>query len=187
MSCKYQSLNYTPIFLAYFAFSVITNSLCSILIAVRIVLHRRQIRGAGIAADHDYGFLARTMAESGAWYCIVGIINIALYVAIPENWFGQITNTLFGCMAFLTQAHVILRVALGVDYKAVAGVPDGAGAKSTAMAFNSALGRGTEETGTIADEDSADDVWSGEREKDAERGSLGSGSRTRTIPSANRL
>jgi hypothetical protein len=178
-------INFTPVYLAYFVLSVTTNTLCTILICTRIIMHRREIRGVGIAADVEYSYLTNTMAESGAWYAIAGLVNIAYYVKSSD--FAQITETVFGCLAFLTQAHVILRVALGVDYKSVTAVSNSQPHKaSTAMAFNN-FGRstnGTGHTGTTAGPD-ASEVWemSGSPEKDAERGSIGN----RSIPSANRL
>jgi hypothetical protein len=107
-------INFTPVYLAYFVLSVTTNTLCTILICTRIIMHRREIRGVGIAADVEYSYLTNTMAESGAWYAIAGLVNIAYYVKSSD--FAQITETVFGCLAFLTQAHVILRRRLQVRH-----------------------------------------------------------------------
>jgi hypothetical protein len=153
--------NFTGLVMAFYATSVVTNALCTLLICTRLVLHRRETRGAGITGDADHRFLTTVTVESGAWYAIAGIVHLALYArGSPVD---GVAMPVFNSLAYLTQAHVILRVALGVDFKAARrpGTP------------------------TISDRN---EVWepTGSHEKDVEVGSE-DGSHRSMMPSAARL
>jgi hypothetical protein len=157
LSCTSLALNnFGALVVAYYSLSVLTNSLCTGLICVRILSHRRSVHDAGISSSASLGLLATTLAESGFFYALAGIVNIVTYVR--GDIFGQVAIPLFNCMAFLTQAHVILRIALGIDFR------PNESSRSTAsntipmsLVFRSAHGRSTLATDTIAEHEG--EVW----------------------------
>jgi hypothetical protein len=183
---------FTQIVTAYYSLSVATNVLCTILIVGKLVAHQRELRAAGLgmgnrnnnnknldsinrmnfSPDRDYRFMTAVIAESGFFYAVAGIANVVL--TTKGHPLSNISNAVFAAMAYITQAQIILRVALGVEARTGTGRSSsgeqGSGMVSTAMAFGDRYGgqstHATGHTGTTAAMGGSE-VWT-EKSRDEE-------------------
>jgi hypothetical protein len=100
---------------AYYTFPVISNASCTIAICGKIFLHQQTLRKSNITSQTNYTLMMSVMAESGVFYALAGIVNIAFVV--KNHPFQVVTNAIFTSLVYITPAQIILRIALGVDLK----------------------------------------------------------------------
>jgi hypothetical protein len=147
--------NINAIVVAYYSLSVGCNAYCTLAICGKLFWHQRVLRQHNINSDADYHFMTSIIAESGFFYAVAGVVNTVL--TVNGDPLSNISSAIFTALSYITQAQIILRVALGVDLKSTT---DHNQTVSTAMAFGDRYGRqgtqGTAQTGTTAN---GSDVW----------------------------
>jgi hypothetical protein len=137
----------TAIVTVYYSLPVSTNILCTILIVGKLIVHQRALRRSGIQhyvetrgptmsqPTSDYRSIIEVLSESGLLYAIAGVVNAAF--AMRGHPLTNISSPVFGAMAYLTEAHITLRLALGAEDRAGRGAEkdEGTGQASSALVF----------------------------------------------------
>lgn len=135
---------------AYYAISVTLNLLATILIVIRLVIHRRvTLKNLPDHMDHarDYTSIAGLFVESAALYSIVGLIFIGLYsqaANTPTQTANSVFQPLLGQVVAIAPGLIILRVAFGMSFG------KNEFSKATSLRFNHTTGTGTEAGDTTA-------------------------------------
>ncbi|EMD38010.1 hypothetical protein CERSUDRAFT_104641 [Gelatoporia subvermispora B] len=96
---------------AFWSISVAIETCASLLIAMRLIIHRKQIQVLGDNHGKPYMSVAAIFIESAAAYAICGLVYIACYVRqVPASDFFA---TLFNMSSSLAPVIIVLRIALG--------------------------------------------------------------------------
>jgi hypothetical protein len=95
----------TRVVVAYYALSVATNALCTLLIVGKIMIHQQRMRRSGIQKDTSYTFVSNVMAESGFWYAASGIVNAILIAR--EDDLQTVSVAVFGAMAVSPYIYIL--------------------------------------------------------------------------------
>jgi hypothetical protein len=80
----------------FFAATIVCNAFSTAAIAARFAMHRRALRGLGLAAT-EYTTVAGVLAESAALYALVGTVYLPLYVLqLPA---ASAVSSVFGALS----------------------------------------------------------------------------------------
>jgi hypothetical protein len=101
------------IVMAYYIFPICTNGLCTLLLVGKLLAHRRMIRKHDMHSNANYGFVVTVIAESGLFYAATGIAHVIL--GVRGSTLINVSHAVFIAAAQLTEAHIILRITLGVE------------------------------------------------------------------------
>jgi hypothetical protein len=122
---------------AFWSLSVSLNVLTTLLVAAKLLAHRRQMLALGVHGVHDsvreYTSVVGILAESAALYAVLGCIYIGLFVHnVPV---GDPFSSLFAAASYLCPALIQLRVARGIAYTSTKGSSSGTGRMTSDMQF----------------------------------------------------
>jgi hypothetical protein len=122
---------------AFWSLSVSLNVLTTLLVAFKLLSHRREMLRLNVLGAHDsvreYASVVGILAESAALYALLGLIYIPLFVHnVPV---GDPFSTLFAAASYLCPALIQLRVAQGVAYTSTRGSSRDTGRTLTEMRF----------------------------------------------------
>jgi hypothetical protein len=116
-SLTFSHSQYTTIPTAFWSLSVSLNVLTTLLVATKLLAHRREMLRLGVAMHdsvREYTSVVGILAESATLYALTGVIYIALFthnVPVADPF-----STIFAAASYLCPALIQLRVAQGVAY-----------------------------------------------------------------------
>jgi hypothetical protein len=103
------------IVIVYYIFPICTNAICTLLIIGKLLAHRRMIRKNDMLSNPYYGFIITVVAESGLLYAAAGIAHVVLNARLDP--LSTLSGSVFTAAAQLTEAHIILRITLGIEVR----------------------------------------------------------------------
>jgi hypothetical protein len=103
------------VILAYMGLTVGCNAYCTLAICSTLMRHQRMLRQHHMSSGLNYGLLTSLIAESGLLYTVAGLVDLVF--TVKQSPYSIITNAVWAALVYLTPAQIILRVALGIEYR----------------------------------------------------------------------